>query len=92
MISTARRTARRVANHETITVADVRLTAEFFTGIPLGTALATRIDLLLASPLAAPQVLSTFWTPDLLLSSRTRAEWVEPNRAPLMLRLIVDWD
>jgi len=74
--------------HETITVAYVRLIDAFLAEAGAQTPLQDRVALLLASPLADRRVLTTFWTPELLLSPRARAEWVEPNAAPLELARI----
>jgi len=78
--------------HETITVAYVRLIAEFLGTDQADGGLEARVDVLLASPLARPGVLSTFWTPALLFSSRARAEWVAPDLAPLALGRVVGCD
>ena len=78
--------------HETITVAYVRLIDEFLATVRPEAVLEIRIDLLLASPLARPGVLTTFWTPELLFSPRTRAGWVAPDLAPLELGRVVAFD
>jgi hypothetical protein len=71
--------------HETITVAYVRLIAEFLATADAHSTIEARVDRLLASPLALPSMLTTFWTPALLFSPRARAEWVAPDLAPLEL-------
>jgi hypothetical protein len=64
--------------HETITVAYVRLIEQFFTaGEP--------VERLIDGPLAERAVLLRFWSQDLLMSARARAEWVPPDLAPLSL-------
>jgi hypothetical protein len=75
--------------HETITVAYVRLIAEFLGTDRADGELESRVARLLASPIARPNVLTTFWTPALLFSPRARAEWVAPDLAPLTLQRIV---
>ena len=69
--------------HETITVAYVRLIEEFLAGVEDGLPLERRVELLTESPLADRPVLFRFWSRDLLLSARARAEWVPPDLAPL---------
>jgi hypothetical protein len=78
--------------HETITVAYVRLIEEFLGTDRADGGLEARVALLLASPIARPNVLTTFWTPALLFSPRARAEWVAPDLAPLALQQIVGDD
>lgn len=73
--------------HETITVAYVRLLEQFLTGIPATVAaLEQRLELLIGAPLAERSALFRFWSRDLLLSPKARAEWVPPDLAPLHLR------
>lgn len=71
--------------HETVTCAYVRLLAEFLAGCPVEMPLADRVARVLASPLAAKDVLSTFYSRARLMSATARAEWVEPDVAPLRL-------
>jgi hypothetical protein len=44
---------------------------------------AERVAALLVSPVAGKQALLRHWSREVLMSSRARAEWVEPDRAPL---------
>lgn len=69
--------------HETITVAYVRLIEQLFAGLDPGLPLARRIEILTAGPLGERLALFRFWSRDLLLSARARAEWVPPDLAPL---------
>jgi hypothetical protein len=69
--------------HETITAAYVRLLAAFLAACPPDMPLAARVDRLLAGPLGARDVLLRFYTRATLTSARARAEWVEPDLAPL---------
>lgn len=69
--------------HETITAAYVRLIAAFFATFPAGAPLDRRVERLLDSALAARDALLTFWSRELLMSQRARAEWVVPDVAPL---------
>jgi hypothetical protein len=71
--------------HETITVAYVQLIAEALAGGGDDAPLATRVERLLASPLAQPDYLLHFWSRERLMSARPRAEWVPPDLAPLRL-------
>ncbi len=69
--------------HETITVAYVRLIEERFAGLDAGLSLERRVELLTNGLLAERSVLFRFWSRDLLMSARARAEWVPPDLAPL---------
>lgn len=71
--------------HETITAAFVRLLAEGLASFTGEVPLERRIEALLAGPLGSSRVLLSFWSKDLLTSPRARAEWVEPDLAPLAL-------
>jgi hypothetical protein len=71
--------------HETITAAFVRLLAEGLASFAAEVPLERRIEALLAGPLGSSRVLLSFWSKDLLMSPRARAEWVEPDLAPLAL-------
>jgi hypothetical protein len=65
--------------HETITAAYVLLIAQFLHGCPSGTSLRDRVAALLSAPLAHKDALLEFYSKDLLMSVRARAEWVEPD-------------
>ena len=69
--------------HETITVAFLRLSAQFLAACPVVMPLEARVDKLLGSPLAQPDVLLQFYSRKLLMSARARKRWVEPDVAPL---------
>jgi hypothetical protein len=71
--------------HETVTRAYVRLLAEFLAACPIAMPLAERVARLQAGPLAARDVLLKFYSRERLMSSSARAEWVEPDVAPLRL-------
>jgi adenylate kinase family enzyme len=75
--------------HETITVAYVQLLAQFLAYCPERMPLADRIAALLDSPLAAKNVLLTFYSRDRLMSTEARAAWVEPDVAPLDLNAVL---
>jgi adenylate kinase family enzyme len=75
--------------HETITVAYVQLLAQFLAYCPERMPLADRIVVLLDSPLAAKNVLLTFYSRDRLMSTEARAAWVEPDVAPLDLNTVL---
>ena len=76
--------------HETITVAYVRLIEAFLSAFDMRVALEHRVDALIGSPLAERSVLFRFWSRDLLMSARARAEWVPPDRAPLAVSAETD--
>ena len=69
--------------HETITRAYVRLLQEFLTACLSDLPLHERVTRLTASQLADRSVLLTFYTRETLMSEQARAEWVEPDLAPL---------
>jgi hypothetical protein len=69
--------------HETITTAYLRLIARFLEGCPVLMPFEKRVDALLASPLAAPDLLRQFYSRRLLATVRARKRWVEPDLTPL---------
>lgn len=71
--------------HETITRAYVELLAAFLAACPADEPLADRVARLVDSPLAAKDVLLTFYSRDRLMSMEARAGWREPDLAPLRL-------
>lgn len=71
--------------HETITRAYVTLLADALAAFPVATPLPERVARILASPLAEREVLLRFWSRERLMSPAARAEWVEPDLAPLRL-------
>ena len=75
--------------HETITAAYVAMLAAFLDTCPPGLPLAECLARLWASPLAARDMLFTFYTRERLLSTQARAQWVDPDLAPLRLDQVV---
>ena len=71
--------------HETITAAYVMLLAAYLEACPPGLPLDACVERLLASPLAARDMLFTFYSRERLQSVEARARWVEPDLAPLRL-------
>jgi len=69
--------------HETITCAYVRLIAAFLRARPLDEAVDVRIAAVLASPLAARDVLTRHYSKATLFSVAARRGWVEPDLEPL---------
>jgi hypothetical protein len=69
--------------HETITRAYVRLIAGFLRGRPVGETLDATMAALLASPLAARDVMARHYSKPLLFSVAARRGWVEPDLEPL---------
>jgi hypothetical protein len=69
--------------HETITRAYVQLLSQFLDGCPDDMPLAERVKRLLASHLADRDVLFTFYSHERLMSRESRADWAEPDIAPL---------
>lgn len=83
-------TSHAVANiesagyHETITRAYVALLSQWWEATP-GDDAPAHVAALLASPLARPNVLLHFYSKERLMSAAARAEWIEPDLAPLAL-------
>jgi hypothetical protein len=75
--------------HETITVCYVRLLEQFLDAGPAAP-LPHRVAVLLDSPLAAKPMLSAFYSTDRLMSTTARAQWVEPDLAPLSISTILE--
>ena len=69
--------------HETITCAYVRLLAAFLRARPVGEVVQASVAALLASPLAARDVLTRHYSKALLFSVEARGSWVEPDLEPL---------
>jgi len=69
--------------HETITVAYVRLIERFLAVVDAGVPLESRVDMLTDRSLAERSFLLKFWSRDLLMSARARAEWVPPDLEPV---------
>ena len=78
--------------HETITAAYVTLLAAYLAACPPDVPLAARVDRLLAGPLAARDMLFTFYSRERLLSVDARARWIDPDLAPLRLDAVVAAD
>jgi len=73
--------------HETVTRAYVVLLSQFLDACPRTTTLPERVAVLVAGPLADRNVLRRFYSTELLMSSLARAEWMEPDVAPLRIAL-----
>jgi hypothetical protein len=71
--------------HETITGAFVRLLEEGLATFAPDVPLERRVAALLAGPLGGSRVLLAFWSRELLMSARARAEWVPPDLKELRL-------
>ena len=71
--------------HETITCAYVLLLAAFLDRCPSEMSLPQRVVLLFGSELGDRQLLMRFYSTGRLMSPQARAEWVEPDVAPLGL-------
>jgi adenylate kinase family enzyme len=69
--------------HETITAAYVTLLAQFLGLRGNGESLGRSVTRLLEGPLAARDMLLRFYSRDRLMSTTARAEWIEPDLAPL---------
>lgn len=71
--------------HETITAAYVQLLAQYLESIHTDMPLDMRALHLLASPLAAKDVLLPFYSRERLMSTTARAGWIDPDLAPVSL-------
>lgn len=71
--------------HETVTAAYVQLMADFIRRCPPDMTIQERVASLLRDPLAGRDALLMYYSKPLLMSTRARAEWVEPDLAPLRL-------
>jgi hypothetical protein len=69
--------------HETITAAYVHLIDSFLSAFEANVALEQRVVLLTDGPIGERSVLLRFWSRDLLMSARARAQWVPPDLASL---------
>lgn len=76
--------------HETITAVYVQLLAQYLESIHTDMPLGMRALHLLASPLAAKDVLLAFYTRDRLMSSSARGGWTDPDLAPVTLTHVLD--
>jgi hypothetical protein len=65
------------------------LLEEFLDACPAAP-LPDRVATLLDSPLAAKRMLSAFYSTDRLMSTTARAQWVEPDLAPLSISTILE--
>jgi len=75
--------------HETITACYVRLLEQFLRAEPAA-ALPDRVAMLLDSPLAAKRMLLAFYSSERLMSTTARAQWVEPDLAPLAIATVLE--
>ena len=69
--------------HESVTRAYLRLLAHFLASCPVAMPLGERVARLVAGPLAAKDLLFQFYSRERLMTPTARAEWVEPDVAPL---------
>jgi hypothetical protein len=69
--------------HETITAAYVQILDGFLRTCASGLPLADRVKRLLECAIAEREYLLRFYSRDVLMSSRARQNWVEPDLAPL---------
>jgi hypothetical protein len=69
--------------HETITAAYVRLIAQFLASCPAGMPIEERIEEMVTGTLSEREFLLCFYSRERLMSEQARAEWVEPDLAPL---------
>jgi hypothetical protein len=71
--------------HHTITVAYVRLIAQFLSRGAPGAGVESRVDELLRGPLADRAFLFRFWSRDVLMSPSARMAWIPPDQGLLTL-------
>ena len=75
--------------HETITAAYVTLLAAYLESCPPDVPLDACVERLLGGPLAARDMLFTFYSRERLQSVEARARWIEPDLAPLRLDTVL---
>jgi hypothetical protein len=76
--------------HETITVAYVSLLAQYLESRGTDVSLEMHATRLLAGPLAAKDVLFTFYSRDRLMSTSARMGWLDPDLASVNLTDVLD--
>jgi hypothetical protein len=76
--------------HETVTRAYVQLLAELLARCPPAMPVRARVATIIAGPLADKNVLLNFYSRERLMSPLGRAEWVEPDVAPLRMAALDD--
>jgi adenylate kinase family enzyme len=76
--------------HETITVVYVQLLAQYLESSQSDMSLDMRAIELLGGPLAARDMLFTFYSRERLMSTTARLGWVEPDRAPVNVTGVLD--
>ena len=76
--------------HETITRAYVQLLSQYYASCAAEMSLGERVMRLLRSPLADRDALYAFYSRETLTAVDARSRWVEPDIAPLHLRVILD--
>ena len=76
--------------HETITAAYVQLLTQYLDRCGTDMPIEMRALDLLAGPLAARDVLFTFYSHDRLMSTTARLEWLAPDRTPIHLPDVMD--
>ena len=69
--------------HETVTAAYVRVLAAYLADCPPDMPFDECAARLIASPFVDKNLLLTFYSREMLFSTRARAQWVEPDVAPL---------
>ena len=75
--------------HETITAAYVMLLAQYLETCSPELSLGARVQRLLAGPLAGRDMLFTFYSRERLMSVEARAQWLEPDRGPLRVEVVL---
>lgn len=76
--------------HETITAAYVQLLSQFLESDAGATSMRDRVVQMLGGPLAGKRALGAFYSTERLMSVQARAEWVEPDLAPLRLEPVLE--
>jgi adenylate kinase family enzyme len=76
--------------HETITAVYVQLLAQYLESSPTGMSPDMRAVALLAGPLAARDVVLTFYSRERLMSTTARLGWIDPDLAPVRLTDVIE--
>ncbi len=73
--------------HETMTLANLRAIASVLAGLPQGTPLHAACQAVLSSRVRDKKWIFAYWSPGLMMSTRARLTWVDPDLGPLPFEL-----
>jgi len=73
--------------HETLTLANLRAIASVLSGLPGATPLPGSCQAVLSSRFRDKEWVFSYWSRELMMSTRARRSWVDPDLKPLQLDL-----